>query len=142
MALYYADYAVLVTNPEIASVRDADRMLGLIQSKSRRAELGDEPMAQRLLITRYDAKRASRGEMLSVQDVEDILAIPLLGVIPESRSILRASNQGIPVILDKESDAGQAYTDAVARFLGGKVEHKFVQPSKPKFFQKVLGAWA
>ena len=98
MALYFADEAIITTNPEVSSVRDSDRILGILQSRSRRAEQNLEPVKERLLLTRYNPERVERGEMLNVEDVRDILAIPLLGVIPESESVLKASNQGIPVI--------------------------------------------
>jgi septum site-determining protein MinD len=127
LAMYYADSAIVVTNPEVSSVRDSDRMLGLLSSKTKRAEEGREPLSEHLLLTRYSPKRVARGDMLSLSDVNEILAIPLLGVIPESQAVLRASNSGEPVILDVESDAGQAYTDAVARFLGEDVPHRFIE---------------
>lgn len=127
LAMYFADSAIVVTNPEVSSVRDSDRMLGLLSSKTKRAEEGREPLSEHLLLTRYSAKRVARGDMLSLADVNEILAIPLLGVIPESQAVLRASNSGEPVILDTESDAGKAYTDAVARFLGEEVPHRFIE---------------
>lgn len=127
LAMYFADSAIVVTNPEVSSVRDSDRMLGLLSSKTKRAEEGREPITEHLLLTRYSAKRVARGDMLSLSDVNEILAIPLLGVIPESQAVLRASNSGEPVILDAESDAGQAYADAVARFLGDEVSHRFLE---------------
>lgn len=117
MALYFADEAVITTNPEVSSVRDSDRILGILSSKSRRAENGQEPIKEHLLLTRYNPGRVNRGDMLSMEDVLDILRIPLVGVIPEDQSVLRASNQGEPVILDKESDAGKAYDDTVDRLL-------------------------
>jgi septum site-determining protein MinD len=125
-AMYLADEAVVVTNPEVSSVRDSDRMIGLLTSKSRRAERNEEPIKQHVLITRYDLDRVNRGEMLKVDDVLEMLALPLLGVIPESRSVLQASNTGTPVILDEASSAGQAYRDAVARFLGEQLEYRIV----------------
>lgn len=140
MALYFADEAIVVTNPEVASVRDSDRILGILQSKSRRAETGAEPVKEHLLLTRYNPARVDEGEMLSVADVEDILAIPLLGVIPESEAVLKASNQGQPVILDTETQAGQAYSDAVARLLGENVEHRFLEAVKKGFLHRLLGA--
>ncbi|OMH39323.1 septum site-determining protein MinD [Motiliproteus sp. MSK22-1] len=141
MALYYADVAIVTTNPEVSSVRDSDRILGILQSKSRRAEMGDDPVEEHLLLTRYNPERVEAGEMLSVQDVEEILAIPLLGVIPESVTVLKASNQGVPVIRDEESEAGQAYSDAVDRLLGKKREHRFLEIQKKKgFFHRLLGA--
>lgn len=130
MAMYFADEAIVVTNPEVSSVRDSDRMLGLLASKSRRAEQGLEPIKERLLLTRYNPERVTKGEMLGVEDVEEILAINLLGVIPESQAVLKASNQGVPVILDDQSDAGQAYSDAVDRLLGKEVPHRFLDVQK------------
>lgn len=142
MALYFADEAVVVTNPEVSSVRDSDRILGIIHSKSRRAATGMEPIKEHLLLTRYNPERVRRGEMLSVQDVEEILSIPLLGVIPESQSVLTASNQGVPVIHDDISDAGQAYLDAVARLLGEEKEHRFLDLPKKGFFKRMFGGTA
>ncbi|WP_250658817.1 septum site-determining protein MinD [Alkalimarinus coralli] len=138
MALYYADEAIIVTNPEVSSVRDSDRILGILQSKSRRAELGLDPVQEHLLLTRYNPARAETGEMLGVEDVKDILAIKLLGVIPESQTVLSASNQGVPVILDEASDAGQAYQDAVDRLLGEEREHRFLEVEKKGFFKRMF----
>ncbi len=138
MALYFADEAIVVTNPEVSSVRDSDRILGILQSKSLRAEQG-KAVKEHLLLTRYNPERVENAEMLSVADVEEILAIPLLGVIPESESVLKASNQGLPVILDDEANAGQAYSDAVARLLGDEVEHRFLEAEKKGFFKRLLG---
>ncbi|WCN11419.1 septum site-determining protein MinD [Marinomonas mediterranea] len=139
MALYFADVAVVVTNPEVSSVRDSDRILGILQSKSRRAERGEAPIEEHLLITRYHPERVSAGEMLSVEDVEEILAIPLLGVIPESESVLKASNQGTPVILEAESEAGLAYSDAVDRLMGEERPMRFLDVQKKGFFKRLLG---
>ena len=138
MAMHFADEAVVVTNPEVSSVRDSDRILGLLQSKTKKAKDGGN-IREHLLLTRYDPERVSRGEMLSVTDVEEILAIPLLGVIPESKSVLAASNSGEPVILDEASDAGQAYDDAVARLLGEDLPHRFLTPAKKGFFARIFG---
>jgi septum site-determining protein MinD len=138
MAMHFADEAVVVTNPEVSSVRDSDRVLGLLQSKTRKAKNGGN-IREHLLLTRYDPERVARGEMLSVTDVEEILAIPLLGVIPESKSVLAASNSGEPVILDNVSDAGQAYEDAVSRLLGETLPHRFINPAKKGFFSRIFG---
>ena len=138
MAMHFADEAVVVTNPEVSSVRDSDRVLGLLQSKTKKAKNGGN-IKEHLLLTRYDPERVKRGEMLSVGDVEEILAIPLLGVIPESKSVLAASNSGEPVILDEVSDAGQAYDDAVSRLLGETVPHRFINPAKKGFFSRIFG---
>ena len=139
LAMYFADEAIVVTNPEVSSVRDSDRMLGLLASKSRRAEQGGDPIKEHLLLTRYNPERVTKGEMLGVEDVEEILAIRLLGVIPESQAVLKASNQGVPVILDDQSDAGQAYSDAVDRLLGKEVAHRFLDVKKQGFLQRLFG---
>jgi len=138
LAMYFADDAFVVTNPEVSSVRDSDRMLGLLASKSRRAEQGLEPIKEYLLLTRYAPDRVKLGEMLSVQDVQEILSLHLLGVIPESKSVLNASNAGIPVILDEKSDAGQAYADVVARYLGEDRPHRFIDEEKKGLFGKLF----
>jgi septum site-determining protein MinD len=138
MALYFAEEAIIVTNPEVSSVRDSDRILGILQSKSRLAEQGKR-VKEHLLLTRYNPDRVANGEMLSVEDVEEILAVPLLGVIPESQAVLKASNQGVPVIHDDDSDAGQAYDDAVARYLGEDRPHRFLEASKKGFLKRVFG---
>ncbi|HNO74698.1 septum site-determining protein MinD [Nitrosomonas mobilis] len=138
LAMYYADDALVVTNPEVSSVRDSDRMLGILASKSRRAELAMDPIKEYLLLTRYDPSRVDSGEMLSLEDVQEILSLHLLGIIPESKSVLTASNAGVPVILDEKSDAGQAYADVVARYLGEKRPHRFIE-SKKGFLRKLFG---
>jgi septum site-determining protein MinD len=138
-ALYHADSAIIVTNPEVSSVRDSDRIIGLLASKSRRAERKEAPVEEHLLLTRYSPDRVLRGEMLSVEDVKDILSVPVLGIIPESESVLRASNTGTPVILDRESPAGRAYEDAVARFLGEQREFRFVKPERTNLFRTLFG---
>ena len=138
MALYFAQEAIIVTNPEVSSVRDSDRIIGILQSKSRMAEQG-RSVKEHLLLTRYNPERVERGEMLSVEDVEEILAIPLLGVIPESEAVLKASNQGVPVTHDEDSDAGQAYDDAVARYLGEDRPHRFLEKQKKGFLKRVFG---
>ncbi|GAA3704946.1 septum site-determining protein MinD [Oceanisphaera sediminis] len=140
MALYFADEAVVTTNPEVSSVRDSDRILGILSSKSRRAEQGLEPIKEHLLLTRYSPERVSRGDMLSVHDVQEILAIPLLGVIPESQAVLKASNAGEPVILDGESDAALAYADTVARLLGEERSFRFLDEEKKGFFSRLFGS--
>lgn len=138
MAMYFADEAVVVTNPEVSSVRDSDRILGLLASRTRRAERGEEAVQQHLLLTRYNPSRVSSGEMLKVDDVLEILAIPLLGVVPESEAVLRASNTGMPVILDEKSNAGKAYADAVSRLLGEQLEHRFLAPEPKSFLRRLL----
>jgi len=139
MAMYYADDALVVTNPEVSSVRDSDRMLGILASKSRRAENNEEPIREFLLLTRYSPERVHRGEMLSVKDVQDILSLDLLGVIPESPAVLTASNSGVPVILDDQSDAGQAYQDMVGRYLGESLPHRFLDLPKKGLFSRLFG---
>ncbi|MFT5719002.1 MAG: septum site-determining protein MinD [Oleiphilaceae bacterium] len=138
MALYFADEAIIVTNPEVSSVRDSDRILGILNSKSRRAEMDLEPVKEHLLLTRYNPARVERGEMLNVEDVTDILAVKLLGIIPESETVLSSSNQGVPVIRDTESKAGQAYADAVERLLGNELPHRFMNAEKKGFFKRMF----
>ena len=138
MALYFADEAIVTTNPEVSSVRDSDRILGILDSKSRRAESGEQ-VKQHLLLTRYNPTRVNLGEMLSVEDVEDILHIPLLGVIPESQAVLNASNKGVPVIFDNESDAGLAYSDTVDRLLGNDVSFRFLEEEKKGILKRLFG---
>lgn len=139
MALYYADTAIVVTNPEVSSVRDSDRILGILQSKSYRAENNQPPVKEHLLVTRFDPIRVEKGEMLSIEDIEEILAVPLLGVIPESQAVLNASNNGMPVILDEKSDAGQAYKDTVSRLKGEDLPHRFLEAQKKGLLQRVFG---
>ncbi|MBR6877464.1 MAG: septum site-determining protein MinD, partial [Neisseriaceae bacterium] len=138
MALYFADEAIITTNPEVSSVRDSDRILGILQSKSLKAELG-ESVKEHLLITRYSPERVEKGEMLSVDDIKDLLRIPLIGVIPESKSILQASNSGEPVIHQADSQAAEAYKDVVARLLGENRPLRFLDVPKKSFFQRVFG---
>ena len=138
LAMYFADDAFVVTNPEVASVRDSDRMLGILSSKSKRAETGEEPIKEFLLLSRYDPKRVKLGEMLSVEDVQDILSLHLLGVIPESKSVLSASNSGVPVILDETSKAGQSYLDIVDRYLGEDKPHRFIDEDKKGLFGRLF----
>ncbi|MCS2171523.1 septum site-determining protein MinD [Scandinavium sp. TWS1a] len=139
MALYFADEAVITTNPEVSSVRDSDRILGILASKSRRAEKGEDPIKEHLLLTRYNPGRVSRGDMLSMEDVLEILRIKLVGVIPEDQSVLRASNQGEPVILDAEADAGKAYADTVDRLLGEERPFRFIEEEKKGFLKRLFG---
>jgi septum site-determining protein MinD len=139
LAMYFADDAIVVTNPEVASVRDSDRMLGILASKSKRATNDEEPIKEYLLLTRYSPKRVKIGEMLSVEDVQDILSLHLLGVIPESKAVLNASNSGTPVILDEESNAGQAYADVVSRYLGENTPHRFINEEKRGLFSRLFG---
>ena len=140
MALYFADEAIVVTNPEVSSVRDSDRILGILQSRSKIAEDGGS-VKEHLLITRYSPDRVEGGDMLGMDDIVEILSIPLIGVIPESGTVLQASNSGNPVIMDKESTAGQAYEDVVSRFLGEDIPLRFVdvEIKKKGFFQKIFG---
>jgi len=139
MAAYFADDALVVTNPEVSSVRDSDRILGILSAKSRRAVQGDEPVKEYLLLTRYNPKRVSEGEMLSLKDIEDILRIKLIGVIPESETVLQASNQGVPAIHLKGSDVSEAYQDVVARYLGADKPLRFTDYEKPGFIKRLFG---
>ncbi len=139
MAMYFADHAIVVTNPEVSSVRDSDRILGILASKTKRAIENETPIQEHLLLTRYDPERVERGDMLSVNDVKEILAIPLIGVIPESKSVLKASNTGTPVVLDETSDAGIAYQDAIARFLGEEKPMRFISNDRKGLLRRLFG---
>ncbi len=139
LAMYFADEALVVTNPEVSSVRDSDRVLGLLASKTRKVEKGDGRVREHLVLTRYNPGRVAKGEMLSVDDVKEILAIPLLGVVPESQAVLSSSNAGVPVIADPDADAGRAYDDLVARFLGEEREHRFLAAEKKGLFGRLFG---
>jgi septum site-determining protein MinD len=140
LAMYFADRALVVVNPEVSSVRDSDRILGLLSSKTRHAENGKGGVPAHLLLTRYNPERVSSGQMLSIGDVEEVLGLPVLGVIPEHDSVLSASNQGVPVILDATSNAGQAYVDAIARLLGEERPMRFTEAAKKGLFKRMFGS--
>src|SRR5579864_5028165 len=130
LAMRYADEAIIVTNPEVSSVRDSDRIIGMLDSKTVKAEKGEQ-VQKHVLIARYDTARAARGEMLSIADVTDILATPMLGIIPESQDVLRASNVGTPVTLnDADSAPARAYTDAARRLMGATIPMIVPAPRK------------
>jgi septum site-determining protein MinD len=139
MALYFADHAIVVANPEVSSVRDSDRILGIVAAKTKRAESGMEPVKTSLLLARYSDIRVSKGDMLTVEDVLGILAIPLIGVVPECKSVLKASNTGMPVILDPASKAGQAYAAIVDNIIGGTTAKAPAKPVKKGFFSRLFG---
>src|ERR1700687_3301535 len=138
LAMRYADAAIIVTNPEVSSVRDYDRIIGLLDSKTVKAERG-ERMEKHLLITRFDSARAARVEMLAIEDVLEILSVPLLGIIPESEAVLRASNLGTPVtICSGDSAPARAYTAAARRLAGEDIEMT-IPTEKKGFFNKLFG---
>jgi septum site-determining protein MinD len=139
LAMYFADRAVVVVNPEISSVRDSDRILGLLASKTQRAEQGNGGVKEHLLLTRYNPRRVTSGEMLSIDDVKEILGLDVIGVVPESTDVLSASNAGTPVILNDDSDASRAYEDAVARLLGEVVPLRFIDEPKKSFLARIFG---
>ena len=139
LAMHFADEALVVTNPEVSSVRDSDRILGILGSKTRRAIEGGEPVREHLLVTRYNPKRVADGEMLSLDDIQDILRLPLIGVIPESEAVLQASNQGVPAIHLDGSDVAAAYQDVIARFLGEERPMRFTEFRKPGLIKRLFG---
>jgi septum site-determining protein MinD len=139
MAMYFADHAFVVTNAEVSSVRDSDRILGLLDAKTMRAEQGLEPVKTHLLLTRYAPARVVKGEMLSHKDVIDLLGINFIGAIPESPIVLQSSNSGVPVIFDPTNDAAQAYLDVIHRFLGQDRPQRFLDPPKRGFFSRMFG---
>ncbi|MDI1236757.1 MAG: septum site-determining protein MinD [Polaromonas sp.] len=139
MAMHFADEALVVTNPEVSSVRDSDRILGMLSSKTKRGMEGGDPIKEHLLITRYNPSRVDQGQMLSLEDIKDILRIKLIGVIPESESVLQASNQGVPAVHMEGSDVSEAYKDVIARFLGEDKPLRFIDAPKVGFFKRVFG---
>jgi septum site-determining protein MinD len=139
MAMHFADEALIVTNPEVSSVRDSDRILGMLASKTKRAIDGKEPIKEHLLITRYNPNRVDQGHMLSLEDIQDILRIPMIGVIPESESVLQASNQGTPAVYLKGTDVSEAYKDVIRRFLGEDRPLRFVDPQKASLLKRLFG---
>ena len=139
MAKHYADEALVVTNPEVSTVRDSDRILGMLSSKTKRAMEGAEPIKEHLLITRYNPSRVDSGQMLSLEDIQDILRIKLIGVIPESESVLQASNQGTPAIHMQGSDVAEAYKDVIERFLGTDKPMRFIEAPKPGLLKRLFG---
>lgn len=138
MAMHYADEALVVTNPEVSSVRDSDRILGMLSSKTRRAIEGREAIKEHLLITRYNPNRVQEGQMLSLQDIQDILRIPLIGVIPESETVLQASNQGLPAVHMQGTEVSEAYKDVIERFLGQERPLRFVDAQKPSLLKRLF----
>jgi septum site-determining protein MinD len=138
LAMHFADEALVVTNPEVSSVRDSDRILGMLASKTKRAIEGGQPVKEHLLITRYNPNRVDQGQMLSLEDIKDILRIPLIGVIPESETVLLASNQGTPAVHMKGSDVAEAYKDVVDRFLGEERPLRFTEAAKQGFFKRLF----
>ena len=140
MAMHFADEALIVTNPEVSSVRDSDRILGMLASKTKRAIDGSDPIKEHLLITRYNPSRVNQGQMLSLEDIKDILRIKLIGVIPESESVLQASNQGVPAVHMEGTDVAEAYKDVIDRFLGEPDKPmRFIDAEKPGFFKRLFG---
>ncbi len=139
MAMHFADEALVVTNPEVSSVRDSDRILGMLSSKTKRAIDGGDPIKEHLLITRYNPSRVDQGQMLSLEDIQDILRIKLIGVIPESETVLQASNQGVPAVHMQGSDVSEAYKDVIDRFLGKDKPMRFIDAQKPGFFKRLFG---
>jgi septum site-determining protein MinD len=138
LAMYFADRAIVVVNPEVSSVRDSDRILGLLASKTQRAEAGTGGVREHLLLTRYSPRRVATGEMMSVADVKEILGLEVVGVIPESTDVLSASNAGTPVILNDKSEVSHAYEDAVARLLGETVPLRFTEEPKKGLFARMF----
>jgi septum site-determining protein MinD len=138
LAMHFADEALVVTNPEVSSVRDSDRILGMLASNTKRALEGGQPVKEHLLITRYDPNRVDLGQMLSIEDIKDILRIPLIGVIPESETVLLASNKGTPALHMQGSDVSEAYRDVVSRFLGEERPLRFTEAAKQGFFKRLF----
>lgn len=140
LAMYHADEAIIVTNPEISSVRDSDRIIGMLDSKTKKVVQNNGLLRKHLCITRFNPDRADKHEMLSIDDIsKDILRIPTLGVIPDCPYVLQASNEGKPVILYKDSKSGQCYDDLVARFLGEERPYRHIEPKRKGFWARLFG---
>jgi septum site-determining protein MinD len=140
MAMHFADHAVIVVNPEIASVRDADRIIGMLNKTTQRALQKREPVQEHLLITRYDAGRVAGGQMLSIEDVQEILDIDVVGVIPECDDVLAASNEGTPAIHLEGTNVSGAYGDAIDRFLGMERPMRYLKNQRGGYFKRLLGS--
>jgi septum site-determining protein MinD len=139
-AMFFADRAIVCTNPEVSSVRDSDKMLGILNSKSYRASKNMDPIEPLLLVTRYQPERVAADAMLSLDDITEMLGIPCIGVIPESPDILTSVNMGQPVIvLGAKSNAALAYDDVVRRFLGEDVPLRFLTPEKKGLLARLMG---
>lgn len=139
LAMHFADEALVVTNPEVSSVRDSDRILGMLSSKTKRAIDGGDPIKEHLLITRYNPSRVEGGQMLSLEDIQDILRVKLIGVIPESETVLQASNQGVPAVHMQGTDVAEAYKDVIDRFLGEERPLRFVEAQKASLLKRLFG---
>ena len=137
----FADKALVVVNPEVSSIRDSDRAIGILDSKSKKVKDGQE-VDKFLIINRIDAKMVQSGEMLKSDDILDILSIPLIGKIPEDKGIIDASNQGKPIILSKDSKAGQAYARIASRLCGEKVDFIDVESENTGFMRKIKGMFS
>ena len=124
-----ADRVLVMTNPDISAVRDADRVIGLLEAE------GKGPSA--LVINRLNQAMVRRGEMLSVEDVVDLLAIELIGIVPEDENVIVSTNKGQPLAMDGKSKAGQAFQNIARRLLGEKVP--FLDFNTPNIFQRLLG---
>jgi septum site-determining protein MinD len=138
MAMYHADKAIVVTNPEISSVRDSDRILGVLSSKTKKSKESNEGIESKILVTRYSPERVALGEMLSLEDIKEVLSIPILGMIPESKDVLQASNSGTPITAYDKTEAGQAYLDAIGRFLGQDIPIRFATPPRKNFLKRLF----
>ena len=134
----FADAAIIVVNPEVSSIRDADRAIGILDSKSQKVKDGSE-VAKYLIINRIDAKMVQSGEMLSSSDILDILGINLLGKVPEDKGIIDASNQGKPIILNPSSAAGQAYKRIASRLCGEDIDMPELETVQSGFLKKIKG---
>jgi septum site-determining protein MinD len=140
LAMRFADEAIIIVNPEISSVRDSSRILGFVDSRPLKVETGGR-LDKHLLITRFDPQRVACGEMLSIDDIRAILPVPLLGIIPESEEVLRASNLGAPLtVCARDSDISRAYVEAARRISGDRIE--ITIPGKKGLFAKLLGGRA
>lgn len=128
-SIYLADRALIVTTPEISSVRDADRVIGIIDAKSKKAQEGKE-VQKHIIINRLKLELVKKGEMLSIEDILHILALPLIGIVPESEDIVKSTNLGEPIALNEKSIVGEAFRRIARRILGEEVEFLDLESKK------------
>lgn len=138
-AIAFADRSLVISTPDVSSVRDADRVIGIIDAKSLKAQQGGE-VRKDIIINRIKPDLVQKGDMLSVDDVLKILALPLIGVVLDDEKVISSTNTGEPVVRDMKSKSGEAYRRIAKRILGEEVE--YMELKSKGFFGKIKGAFA
>jgi septum site-determining protein MinD len=136
-SIFLADRAIVVTTPEISAVRDADRVIGIIDAKSQKAIDGQE-VEKHIIVNRLKPELIEKGDMLSVEDVLHILSLPLIGVVPDTEEIVSSTNLGEPIIHNEKSVAGEAFRRIAKRIEGDDVPLVDLDSNKG-FFAKLKG---